>query len=927
MFLRSNAPCISASVFTAFGAARALAAALALSAATSTHADELLDYLDARGLDSLAALRIEALADAAAGEEKAQLLDRLAELFSRMLDASIDPAVQARLLGRADELARGVTSAKGDALRVAAARARYRTAARTAESIRAGMPGDANGAAELLSQQIDSLLEISARAEKRANEIDRRIDSNDAMKAEVLQESKDRETALAGVSRYLAAWSLVYRGFLRDDPKDSDRAVSIFLPLLGGRDGKLAPSEVSEPLRADELYASAILGLALAKAPSGGYAEAARWLDLLDFNDTYPSVRDVRVGWSLVAALEARAFTEARKLLGEIAPREDAGNWARVAASRAVEKGGSDADARQLLREAVALLAAKRELTAIRDLVKKYGEGILGEDGADAGSQGEGKGGFVPQYVRAVRLYDESQTQIAAAGSDKQKLESEPLLRAANSAAVALKSALDAPDAKKFPEAVNACRLMHAWSLRGAGQFAEAAAQFEAVATDSVGDRAEDAARFSILSLDDARRKTTVATERAAFDADLLRRVDAFLARFPGSDHVPELLVRKVAAMAEPSSTDVTDLLRIKPESKDWLVSRRQALEGLYRTFRAGKEPREETGRRYIAVLGELPVDPATGLPSSSSTIARQSLEVLLANEVRATQMAAAMIAALEKSAAAGQFDLREAEEEIAYRRLQLAMLSDRWADVEPALAPFEKPAATKLWADAGLRLAIRGAEAKRRSVPADAAERGAYVACILRAGDAIFARAGGVAVAMEPGAPDAAALTQIAAIVLDARTELVRSNSDRDQAVLGLEFVEIQLKKRPNDGSLLRAGALFAEASGSLDRASDLLRSLVGGLPPRTEPWFNAKVDQLRVLAKLSPERARAVLAQFRALYPDLGPEPHRSRIIEIEKSLPAEQSAEKSAEVPAKVPAEKPSETPAKQAPVDASGAKAAP
>jgi hypothetical protein len=82
-----------------------------------------------------------------------------------------------------------------------------------------------------------------------------------------------------------------------------------------------------------------------------------------------------------------------------------------------------------------------------------------------------------------------------------------------------------------------------------------------------------------------------------------------------------------------------------------------------------------------------------------------------------------------------------------------------------------------------------------------------------------------------------------------------------------------------------------------------------------------------LRVLAKLSPERARAVLAQFRALYPDLGPEPHRSHILEIEKSLPAEQAAEKSAEVPAKVPAEKPSETPAKQAPVDASGAKAAP
>ena len=343
--------------------------------------------------------------------------------------------------------------------------------------------------------------------------------------------------------------------------------------------------------------------------------------------------------------------------------------------------------------------------------------------------------------------------------------------------------------------------------------------------------------------------------------------------------------------MAEPSPSDVSELLRVRPESKDWLASRRQALDGLYRAFRAGKDPRDETGKRYVAVLGELPVDPASGLPAGSTQIARQSLEVLLAPEVRATQTAASMIAALEKAAELKQFDMREADEEISYRRLQLAMLSERWADVEAALAPFEKPEATKLWADAALRLAVRGGEAKRRSTPPDAAERGAYVATIVRAADAIMLRSGGLEAALGDTGPDGPALGQVAAILLDARTELVRSNSDAEQARKGLELAELMLKKRPNDGTLLRSGAVFAEASGNLERASDLIRSLVGGLPPRTEPWFAAKVDQLRVLAKLSPERARAVLAQYRALYPDLGPEPHRTRILDIEKTLPAEQ------------------------------------
>jgi len=859
-----------------------IACAALLAPAAPSSADELLDFLESRGLDAMATVQLERLAESATGDERAQLLDRLADTFARLLDATDESSELARLLARADNLAERLEkSPKADNLRVAAARARYRSAARVAESVRAGMPGDANGAAELLTQQVEVLLEISERAEKRANEIDRRIDPDKTMLAERRRAERDAQTGLSGVARYLAAWSLVYRGFLRDEPRDSARAASIFLPLLGAREQRLLPSEVSEPLRSDELFASAILGLALAKAPNAGFGDAERWMALLDYEDTHPSVREARLGWTMIAALEAKSFGAAREYLAKIAPRDDAANWARVAASRAVEKGKGDEDARALLREAIALLAARRELQAVRDLVKRYSEDILGDEGGGSGA------GFLRAYVRGVQQFEDAQAAIARAGQDREKLESSSVRGPASDAAASLAEALKAEDAKDYPEAMRECQLMLAWSLRGAGRFADAALAFDRCAADSVGDRAEQAARMAAISFDDARREASDSAERRRCAGELVKRVDAFLARFPSSDAVPELLVRKVSVVDEPVTADVEALLAIPPESREWLASRKQALDALYRLFRSGKEAREPTGRRYAGVLAELPVDPSTGLPASSASIARQALEVLLSQEVRAVQAAVGLISALESAGKDGSFDLREAEEEIQYRRLQIAILSDRWADVEALIAPFEKPEATKIWADAALRLAIRGAESRRRATAVGAAERDAFVATILRAGDAVFERSGGFAEALGGKAGESGPMGQVAGVLLDARLELVRATNDGRQAARGLELVEVLLKKRPNDGSLLGAAATFAEAAGENERAAEFLRALVGGLPPRTEPWFAAKVQQMRVLAKLSPERARTVLAQYRTLYPDLGPEPHRSRIKEIAQQL----------------------------------------
>jgi len=861
-------------------AAAVAAAAFAPSAAAMPRApDETLEYLEARGLDELAARRLEDLARTADGESRAAHLERLASLLARMLDGAADGAAKDRLLSRADALAASLDGASGDRLRLAAARTRYRAAARAAESIRAGVAADAVAAARTLEAQADELLRIASRADERVKAIDRRLARSEGLGRDGLEIQLGEQRSLAGQCRFLAAWSLLYRGWLLRSRGDLERAQVLFADMLGARDGQLAPADVSVDLRREEAYASAILGIALAKARLSGHAEAARWTALLETRETIASIRDAVDGWKMVAALDGGGFESARRSFARLSGREDIGNWARVAVARSVEEGDADPEASLLRREALAQLAAARDLGAIRALVGRYGEAILGADAS----------GFVPLYVRALRLYEESQEEIAKSAGDEARLASEEVRGAARAAADALGAALASADAADYPDAATACREMRAWSLRGAGSLLEAAKAFDGVAAARLGDRAEGAARMAIACVDEARLLSRDPAERAGMEGELVSRIDAFLARFPGSDHVPALLVRKVAATAMPDATDIEELLRVKRDSRDWLASRRQAASALYRMFRGGKAPRVETARRYMEVLDELVADGDGGLPGASAGIARQALEVALAPEVRDTRLAGQLLEALERAGAAGEFDLREADEELAYRRLQLALYANRWSAVEAALAPFEKPEATALWADAALRLAIRGAEAQRRAAGPDAPERAGLVSTIVRAGDAVLERAGGASAAL--GAKDAdRAILDLARIALDARIELLGTSSDAAEGRRGLVIADLLLARAPRDAGLLRAAALCAERAGDLERAAERLRALVGGLPARSDAWFEAKVDQIRVLAALDPARARAVLAQFRALYPELGPPAVRDRILEIERAMPVD-------------------------------------
>lgn len=183
--------------FAALLAAAALLAGPGV-AASPARADDTLEYLDARGLDELSVRRLEDLARASEGEVRAGHLERLAVLVARMLDESAEGPAQERLLARADALVPSIDSTRGDQLRLAAARTRYRAAARAAESIRAGIAADGSKAAALLEAQAKELLFVAGRADERVKVLDRRVDRAEGLSRDILDEQIRAERSLAG---------------------------------------------------------------------------------------------------------------------------------------------------------------------------------------------------------------------------------------------------------------------------------------------------------------------------------------------------------------------------------------------------------------------------------------------------------------------------------------------------------------------------------------------------------------------------------------------------------------------------------------------------------------------------------------------------------------------------------------------------------
>ncbi len=111
--------------------------------------------------------------------------------------------------------------------------------------------------------------------------------------------------------------------------------------------------------------------------------------------------------------------------------------------------------------------------------------------------------------------------------------------------------------------------------------------------------------------------------------------------------------------------------------------------------------------------------------------------------------------------------------------------------------------------------------------------------------------------------------------------------NGDRAMLLIAYARFSEALKAQPRNTEALLGVGRTGAAAGQAEAALDAWRILISGYSSGSASWFEARVEHLALLAEVNPERAREVLRQHAVLYPDLGPEPHRSRLLEIGSRL----------------------------------------
>lgn len=836
-------------------------------------ADELAAYLERLRLNRLLVEHLEReLASGLGSEDRSRLVERLAELYPELLEREQDPAKRAELAKASQAFLERENPKQGDVLRLSLLRARYRSAARAAEDVRVALVDDAAGG--VANQQLEAIAkeagQLRQRLELRVRDLERRSDRTGGFEGELAVGKTDRVRGLLQEALSLEAWSLYYRSVLGGDRGLADAAQGLFARILDTGSAYPSPKDVSLDLRANEFYANAVLGMALAKSRTESLPTALEWLALLEEPRTAESIRRQLPAWRLVAAIDRREFAQAREILKPLLADSSAPvPWLRLAAVgglRAEGEAAANPDARALAREAIAGLASRRELGQVADLARRFGDAALGTNG------------FAPLYVKGVLAFERAK----GLGDRGAALESY------GEAVEALGLALGSGDAGDYGPAAATCRSLLGWGHYERGEYQAAFEAFDK-ASELAAARDEEADWMSLVCLE--KLLPGAGDGRSELESQLRSRMDRFLAKHPSSDKVPQLLQRRMALSDAPRREDLDRLLGMDDRTPGAAEGKRQAVAGYYRLFRATAEgdAKIEIGQRFLDAAKHLGPDDGhhfDGLPGGDVVIARQVLEVALASGIGDLEFASGVLDRLEALVAAKQVDASSFVGELAVRRVQIELGRDR---LDPAL---ERLAAL----EAGGEAMAKPLDVARRYVFRWASShfgdaqppvpRKAIVMAAWRTGQALLATAANGAPLEQALSSDVA--SAVAQRTFEAGVEAFLATDDRAVGEQALAIGKALLSRSPRDPALLESIAALAGPLGDRDLASQSLRRIVAGTNQGSDRWFRAKLALLELLAASDPAQARAVLEQHKQLRPDLGPAPYGDRFRELDRTLP---------------------------------------
>lgn len=885
-------------------------AAIPADAAMSAHERYLLEH----GLESVLAVHLRQTLAGTTGPQRTQAAERLGRLYVRLLAKAKTPQERQALEDAARELIRSVPDAEAWDLKLDLAKATYLKAEEFAEKQRLRLATDAerSEAERILRAAGPAFEQIAVRAAARVDAAERKQQYSRGEDAERNRREAEESRRIRSLARYYAGWTRYYLGLLTGNSSAANEAIIDFGHLLGAPAGKAPTIErMQKSLLRYEHVCRAVIGCAMANSVRGNDVEAARWLDLLDAADEVPASISTQLLDRRIAVFStARRWTDIEVYVyrhqrsggqGDAKVRRLTVPQARLLAVVTLEAGDdglnerSKESRRTLSQLAIADLIALGEIGHVVDLTQRFGVEPLGDDG------------FVTRYARGLVAFDRARKNHGEVAPEKTEEPASDVqtIELYRRAAALLQEAAILQDQTKFAPDVAQARMKLGLARYYAGEFAEAAADFEIAAeTLALADAKREALWFAVVALDRA-----VEAGKLSQVAPRDRVALVFLAKYPKTEQAAKLLLRRASA-GVPDEEALATLLAIPVESPLRDAARREAVRLLYQLTRKAKSgsARDAAAQRFLA-LAEETLEPEQrsvmeagkdgGGEAAERLVLRirQIADVSLSLSAPDLDRAGRVLDLLDQLAQARIVDVSKLRDEVLFRRLQMALARQDWPAAlakHDSLRAFESPfsiaadRAMYRWAkgrftEAMQPLTVPGPDALQSGdlVKASDAARASAARDMLLFATRIMARADKVNPFTESG------MAQVFDDAGEANGELWRQTQDvvaRDSAIASDEKL-IEAKKH-SLGTLTR----FARLVESVGRHADSLEAWRQALllqTPGTEGWFVARVESLRLLARIDAARAREVMVQHKALYPDYGPPPHGAALAGIDREL----------------------------------------
>ncbi len=854
-------------------------------------------YLERHGLKAILAEQLSVRLGETSGEERAGIADRLGRLYVELLGQARDRAEREFWEARARELLAKVPDAQSGALRVDLLRSAYDGAEQAAERWRLRLVGEAERAEteRTLGQLRKQLENLGTDFDRRARNLENALASD---RADARMEEEFSETKrLRQVCFYYAGWAAVYQSLLSGGEGFGEQGLKSFGWLTGRPGNQVAVLErLPKAMLKHEHIARSAVGAAMCLALKGDDAEAIRWLDAIEGEAVTPAVVKAQaLPWRLTALAKAA-------------------RWADI--DRAVRKvRGSGENARPLPAEVARLLAVLCLSSTARSptqmaLAKLALEDLIAQDqsaqvidlagifpGAELGDRG-----FIAFYIKGTRTFRGAMERLAReAGLPADAEPTEPArdvgtINAFRQAADLLDQAVTQPDVPAGEQETLRVLIAAGRAAFYAGDFVRAgerfSSAFEKVRKSPGASGAEDALWLAIVALTRAAGPTPGA--QPAQEQRLEELSTLFVRTFPSSPRAARLVLDMRSRSAVADEEAVRVLLAVPKSLPVYEESRRRAASLLYGMFRAaGSADRQFASQRYVAVAEDvLAMDrqAATAEDRQAAgaafgrlvTTARQLLDALLSVSPTDVARARGVLDTLTAVATYNSADLSAWQDELEYRRFQLALAQGEQAAAESLADSLEarvKAGGTQAamdlsgnsrWAISARRvLYLNAAERFARLIdPAQVDRRLAAAKDVVRHGRVVIEQLG-----LAGAPPREAGAVRLFSDVAAAAELIFQREQDTVARDLAISLDRaVALVSPGNPGTLARLAAL-SEAAGDAATALDAWRQLSSGLPEGTPPWFQARYHAIRLLAERDVRTADTLMAQHVALYPQYGP------------------------------------------------------